>query len=362
MKRSISPDRNKKLLAIRADAGPTVGIGHLMRCITLANQWVASGGEAAFILSHKGRFKNSFFCKTLKQRGFRTYFHAWVSGSKDDLNRTHALLSSLNPGWVVLDGYAFGTQFQKKLYSSFFTLVLDDFADLSRYYADVILNQNLFARPSFYAGKTTSQLLLGSSYLLLRDEFRKSRESRARRVPVHIRHLLLTMGGADPHNTTAWVIDSLSKARIKYVQCTVVVGPAFPHHASLRKKISQCGIDARVVAGNQAMSSLMKQADLAITAAGSTCWELAFMGVPSLCIVLAKNQEMLARALAKKGISENLGWHHRLRKDLLATKLRRLMNDSMRRSRMIKIGRELVDGQGVKRVRDFLLQESWNSD
>jgi len=91
-------------------------------------------------------------------------------------------------------------------------------------------------------------------------------------------------------------------------------------------------------------------ADFAVSAGGSTCWELAFMGLPALVIILADNQQVVAQGLDKAGAVVNLGWHHDLSVQQIAKALKNLAVAVDVRKDMIRQGRNLVDGKGIGRI------------
>jgi spore coat polysaccharide biosynthesis predicted glycosyltransferase SpsG len=102
------------------------------------------------------------------------------------------------------------------------------------------------------------------------------------------------------------------------------------------------------------MPELMNWADVAIAAAGSTTWELAFLGVPFCHIVVADNQAAIADHAARGGYAVNLGWHAELTTGRVAGAVADLLDDSDRRSAMTRAGRAAIDGQGALRVADML--------
>ena len=107
------------------------------------------------------------------------------------------------------------------------------------------------------------------------------------------------------------------------------------------------------------MPELMAWADLAISGGGSTCWELAFMGLPALAVVLADNQLGVVEELDGRGIVLGLGRFGRLTVDALSSAVRRLLDDRERRAEMSRLGRELIDGRAQvvscpNSVRDML--------
>ena len=102
----------------------------------------------------------------------------------------------------------------------------------------------------------------------------------------------------------------------------------------------------------------MGWADMAIAAAGTTTWELAYMGVPTLFVVLADNQEAIAAGMAADGICVDLGWYSALRPKVLAREIELLRADSSAREAMGRLGRARVDGRGARRVVNAMRGES----
>jgi spore coat polysaccharide biosynthesis predicted glycosyltransferase SpsG len=100
----------------------------------------------------------------------------------------------------------------------------------------------------------------------------------------------------------------------------------------------------------------MAWGDVAVSGGGSTCWELAFMGLPNLALALADNQRGIADGLGRAGVAENLGWFEEVNEETIATRLEDLLKDRARRAEMGRRGRKLVDGRGPERVVDTLSQ------
>ena len=98
------------------------------------------------------------------------------------------------------------------------------------------------------------------------------------------------------------------------------------------------------------MPELMAWADIAISAGGSTNWELAFMGLPSIVITIAENQKAIAAELDRQGVIINLGWHRNVNVEQIGLFLGELIGDRAKREIMSNRGRELVDGNGASRV------------
>jgi UDP-2,4-diacetamido-2,4,6-trideoxy-beta-L-altropyranose hydrolase len=273
-----------------------------------------------------------------------------------DLQSTITLSAELSPMFVVLDGYDFDLEFQRALRAGGQRLlVIDDSARIPLYDVDILLNQNLGAAGLYYRTNSDATLLLGPDYALLRREFAHWR-SRLHTVPETARKLLVTLGGSDPDNVTLKVIEALRQLDTVPLQVRVVAGPTNPHVAELSDAAASFSGYLELLTAVSDMPSLMAWADLAVTAGGSTCWELACMGVPALSLVLAENQRNVARELARLGVMVNLGWHADVSVERIATAVGGLVYSSFRRLRMSQQGRALVDGKGAARVASALLQ------
>ena len=335
------------LLLIRADGSPRIGTGHVMRCLALAQGWQCAGGRVIFAHAETTPAVE----QRLRREGFEMVRLDLIRGSLQDATRT-AELARERGASVVADGYCFDTAWQREIKDSGLWLFLwDDYGHARHYYADLILNQNLHASPRMYSCREPhTRLMLGTRYVQLRRQFRDWSDLR-REIPAVARKVLVTLGGSDPSNATTKVIRAL--ARLRDVQAVVVVGGSNPELASLQSTVLSMSGQAcpiRLLVDPPDMPELMAWADVAVSAGGSTAWELAFMGLPSLMIVLSKNQVDTAAALDCAGVSVSLGGHQQLSVQRLATALESVLNDLPLRERMNRRGRQLVDGLGNSRV------------
>jgi len=231
-------------------------------------------------------------------------------------------------------------------------VVIDDQVHHSRYYADILLNQNIHAPDLKYScGKDTVQLL-GCYYALLRREFLQY-ESRKRKIPQNATNILVTMGGADSDNVTLKVVQAINKINDPGLEVKIVVGPANPNIDSLSAELSGVNYHYELLNNVTDMPGLMAWAELAITAGGSTCWELCFMQVPMLVIIVAENQKDIAKGLADKGAARCLGWYSEITSDQVAVELQSIIHNSEKLKKMSRIASQLVDGSGKDRVIDL---------
>ena len=342
-------------LLVRADANPVMGSGHVMRCLALAQAWGGRGGPVWFL----SRCNNATLQQRIQAAGAEFLSLSADASAHLDMQSTLTLLAELKADYVVLDGYDFDSEYQRAVRAGGCRLlVIDDTVRLTHYDADILLNQNLGAAALKYDCNSDAVVLLGPEYALLRREFIFWR-SRLHTVPETARKILVTLGGSDPDNVTLNVIQALRGLEITRLQIRVVAGPANPHIEELRDAAAAFPGGLELLSAVSDMAPLMAWADLAITAAGSTCWELACLGLPAVSLVIAENQRGIAEELGTAGVVFNLGWHAEVSSERLATAVDGLLFSSFRRLRMSQKGRALVDGKGAERVVSALLQRDY---
>jgi UDP-2,4-diacetamido-2,4,6-trideoxy-beta-L-altropyranose hydrolase len=336
-------------ILIRADAGPNIGAGHLMRCVALAEAWQKAGGQAVLASA-----QTSVIPEELSKRISSTVVRVPGETLKD-AQATVKAAREAGAKWIVLDGYHFDTTYQEAVESKFSVLLIDDYAHAMRYGTDVILNPNLSASPALYRGKVPGDtgLLLGPQYALLRREFLRY-PPRARAIPQCAHNILVTMGAADPHNVTTEIIRALRFLNVGDAEITIVVGAFNPHLETIRSAAKQLACPARVLSNAANMPELMHGSDLAITAGGSTVLELAFMGVPMLAVALAENQVGIAEQVGRCSLGADLGWHDDLTLERVAQTIRHWIDDAGGRACAARSGPSMVDGKGADRVCEVL--------
>jgi len=344
--------RTKTPLLIRADATVRLGSGHVMRCLALAQAWQATRGPVTFLTAGLSPALRA----RLEAEGIAIRDTSAEPGSADDATEAAALAAELGAAWMVVDGYHFGADYQRIVKDAQRRLLfIDDNGHATHYCCDLVLNQNVHASESLYASREPeTRLLLGTRYSLLRREFWPWRSWR-RQVAPRAGKVLVTLGGSDPDNETLKVIRALGETGLREVEAMVLVGGDSPHYAELHAAVGESPTAIRLERNVTNVPELMAWADLAVSAGGGTCWELALMGLPSLVIVLAENQRMNSEALDARGTAVCLGWHAGLSSRSIAEKLRDLLASQDTRAAMSRKAREMVDGRGGRRVVDEML-------
>ncbi len=338
-------------LLIRADASVSTGTGHAMRCLALAQAWQDAGGRAVFAMAET----TAAIQQRLHAESCETIVLASPVEECADARETIKSAQTLDANWVVVDGYRFNAEYQKLLKAAGCrVLFLDDFGHAKQYAADVVLNQNVGVDKARYAERQAyTQLLLGPRYALLRREFSAWCDWKREIRPIGKR-LLIIMGGSDPQNLTARVIEALRLVNLAGLSTTVVVGGSNPYFGELQEAVRRAGVSIELQRDVSKMAELMAAADIAVSAAGSTCWELCMLGLPSLLFDVADNQVAVARKLHDLGCAVHLGKAHDFNATVLADQLQSLLRSEERRRVMSDRCRALVDGQGTKRVASIL--------
>jgi UDP-2,4-diacetamido-2,4,6-trideoxy-beta-L-altropyranose hydrolase len=181
-------------------------------------------------------------------------------------------------------------------------MVIDDLAD-RKHRCDILLDQTFGRQQEDYSARIPRgcELLLGSKYALLRPEFAKWRAySLERRSKPEFKQLLINMGGTDPDNITGKVIERLQTAKLpKDVEITIVMGKTAPHLARVITGANKLPYRSEVKVDVDNMAELMANADIAIGASGATTWERCCLGLPTIQLITAYNQEFIASKLNK---------------------------------------------------------------
>lgn len=334
-------------LIVRADGGPHLGSGHVMRSLALAQAWQATHGTSTFVLAQSAPVLEA----RLRAEGMTVHRLAVQPGSADDAVQTVSVAQGQRAQWMVVDGYHFAADYQCIVKEADLRLLcIDDYVHAAPYCADIVLNQNISANASWYTHIAPyTQLLLGGRYALLRREFLAWHDWR-RETPATARRVVVSLGGADPDNVTLKVLQALWHVDIPDLEVVVLVGGCNPHHDVLDACVRAHPQNVRLQCNVTSMPDIMSWADMAVSAGGTTCWELALMGLPSLVISLADNQRRVAQALHTTGTAVHLGWHTTLSTTAIAQAITGLARDASTRQALIHRGQALIDGKGAHRA------------
>ena len=332
----------------RVDASLEMGIGHVMRCLTLANELKQQNHEIVFICRElTGNLILLIKYPVLvlpKNDNFQSdgLYLNWLGVTQEqDAEQTIKVIPK-NIDLLIVDSYALDEIWHKQLkpYTKKI-MVIDDLAD-RQFDCNVLLNQNLGTQIEDYKDKVLNncELLLGCDYALLRPEFPNLREKALikRKNTKVIKNILISMGGSDITNKTYDILQEVSDD----LNIVVILGGISPHNKII-KNYAKSKKNVKVVVDADNISSLMFDADLAIGAGGSTSWERCCLGLPTLLYVLAENQRKIAGNLEQLGAVKIV--------DNLKVNLQNILNNFSFWQIMSEKAQTVCDGIGVKRIK-----------
>lgn len=341
-------------ILVRADASRQIGVGHVMRCLTLAEALRQQGGETTFVC----RELPGNLCDFLEQRGTVRVLRLPVPAGKDavdwqtDARQVQDLLGSEPPmDWLVVDHYSLDRRWEQLMrHVARRIMALDDVADRP-HDCDLLLDQNLWDAPDDrYDGlvPSGSRRLFGPHYALLRPEFAAARATKAARDGA-IRRVLVFFGGTDPTNETSKALEAFRLLGRDELAIDVVIGAQHPEREQITAQVASLS-GARLHVQTSAMARLMADADLALGAGGSASWERCCLGLPALMVSVAPNQEGIAEACDRHGAGIYLGPAPEITAHGLHEALRDLLASPGKVKRLAERAALLVDGHGVSRV------------
>ena len=296
---------------IRTDASVEIGSGHLMRCLTLADQLAGKGADVAFVC----RDLPGGMFDLLQARGYRgARFSLAEDGDgfqQADAEATIRAAQGLFPDgldWLVVDQYQLDVAWEKLLRAYARKLmVIDDLAN-RRHDCDLLLDQNYYRDlDRRYRDLVPEQCvtLLGPAHVLLRPEFAEARQRQSTKDGT-VKRILVFFGSSDPANQTQRVVEALKQLDRSDIKEDVVVGQANPFRQSVQAFCNDLP-NVRFHCQISNMAELIQNADLGIGAGGAAMWERCCLGLPTITVVFAANQVRTTEDVAEIGAIEYLG-------------------------------------------------------
>ena len=333
-------------VGFRVDATRSLGLGHLMRCLTLADQLVTEGVRCVFLI------RADEATSLIVEAG-----HALLELPSEpadgvaDADECRAVLDQ-SFDWLIVDHYGLGEVWERAMRGSAGRLAAID--DLARPHdVDLLVDQNeLPDATTRYVGllPKRTRTLFGAHFALLRPEF--TREPRQRDGT--IRRLLVNFGGSDPANATTLALDALQRVGWTDRAVDVIIGRWHERVDELARRCAEHPAWTLHVQ-TSAVGDFMQSADLALGAGGTSTWERCASALPALVVTIADNQRALAEATAAAGACRWLGDVSHVDVDQIADELTALDRAPEVVRKMSQDARELCDGRGTRRVARALL-------
>lgn len=326
-------------VGFRLDAGAAMGGGHLARCSALA--------EALRVKD----WRSTIYCseETLGFLKSNASFDAVRPLREEDLARPEALSGAHDA--VVVDHYGLDADYEDALYARHFLCVFSDEANRMRS-CHMLIDQNYGHGADDYKARVPEgcEILAGSEYVLLRSQYRDIERPKALTVVTHARNLLVTMGASDPTDVTGAIVRKLREMAPPEWTIRVVLGPAY-RHVSTIKALAQDWPALEIVVAPPYLVNEIKWSHAVLTAAGSTCWELCYLGTPFGVFTLNTGSNINAAQLEEAGIAVDFGQVPSGSNFVAA--MSRLMNGP-ERAGMAARAFALVDGKGALRICDHM--------
>lgn len=330
-------------------------MGHLMRCLALAN---AFPGDIDIFFITKSAGKT---VELIKENGYKLISVSGVGQVQDELGLVKNAIINNDIDILIIDSYELAYDYLVSMKKVVDKLVsIHDFAPFP-FSADIVINGNIYAGELNYKSVDgDARFLLGTKYLLMRDEFK---ELPGRNLNKKVKNILVTVGGGDPLNLTPVIIKGINmiEGNIALIDkdnlhLDIVIGPAFTNLEEIVSMVRGVNIDISLHFNVNKISKLMLDCDLAISAGGTTLYELSATGTPAVSILQADNQVQGAGMLAAKGTIINLGMGDKLNIETIVEKITELIVDFELRKRMSRVGQKLVDGRGADRCVEEILE------
>lgn len=322
-----------KSILFRADGNKKLGLGHIVRCLALADELKNNNPDLEVIFITKYEEGK----KIIEEKNYA------VIDTKDEFSQIRNFASE--DTLLITDFLDTDNQYisEIKKIAGLRVLSIDNNTKLKRIDADIVINANVFDEGEKKIIGST-RYFLGPKYMILRKEFEDALKQE-KKMKDNAETILVMFGGTDPDGCTIKVVDALKNI---HVHINLIKGPAFSYNNKLNEVLSKTDGKFDLAVNPKNIIEIMKNADMAITAAGIALYELATLGIPSIVIPQAKHQEDIAEAFANFGACINLGVSPDSK--LISESTMMLMENELLQEQLSEKAKIFVDGKGIERV------------
>lgn len=342
---------------IRADGNKNIGMGHVMRCLAIADALCHLGEAVLFITADENP------AGLIEERGFPVkILDTRYDDMEEELPRIAALLAdnvlaAIGKPKILVDSYFITPHYLEQLRLFAKVILMDDEKKMV-YPCDGLVNYNIYGKTSGYERDypKSTKLFLGCSYMPLRRQFKDCSYT----VREEVRDILFMTGGSDSLHIALSLVQRLlqrERADAADVVWHIVCGSCHPDTAKL-EEIAEKHAMLRIHKNVTAMSGLMQKCDLAVSAAGSTLYELCSIGVPTVGFYFVENQRRNMETFAELTPIRNAGDFSKEPEkvfEFVEKEVEALCREKTLREEMSRIMKTIVDGEGAKRLAGELL-------
>jgi len=326
-------------VCIITEGNSDIGYGHITRCTSLYQAFEEKGIEPFFIVNGDENVKNTLNTK-------RNCIFNW-------LINTDKLFGIINGSdIVVLDSYLATLLLYKKISEVIkIPVFIDDNLRLE-YPPGVVVNYSISAKKIKYHNRENINYLLGPKYCLVRNEFWNVQN---KIESDEIKTIMITLGGSDTKNLTPPILEMLNTL-FPNLEKKVIVGMGFKNIDNIEAVLDKnCELIYFPTAED--MKKVMRESDLAITAGGTTIYELAIIGVPAISVAVADNQLNNVKAFSELGINYFAGWWQNKNLFENIKKFILLLKNKERRKKMVISGQKHIKSDGSRSIIEYILNK-----
>ena len=335
---------NKHIVGIRADGNSAIGMGHLMRCVSIAKALQKAEVECVFITASEeaGIYveKQGLDCRIL---------HTNYRDMESEIPLIKALAEEENLSLLLVDSYQLTQKYvdEWKKYCPVF--YMDD-TGVSLYQADGIINYNIYGKELGYEARCDKEttLLLGAGYAPVKEMFANT----SYQVREKVSRILITMGGSDAWNIAGLLAEKMLETLPYPIELDVICG-RFNPHLEVLQKLRESDDRVHVLVDVPDMWNKMAAADIVVSAAGSTLYELCTMGVPTVCCYYVENQRRAAEGFANRVQMKNAGDFSADAESVLENmtqEVLRLIHSREERFALSQRMKQVTDGHGAEHL------------
>ena len=349
------------MILFRADGNSNIGLGHVMRCLSIADAFKNSGKKCLFFTA------NNELHKTIKERGYKNLIlESEYDHMEDELESFEEAIDARDVDIVIVDSYYVTEEYLRELWTfcsnKHITLVYIDDILAFPYQCDVLLNYNIYAKEAdyriLYKNSTLPTLLIGTQYTPQRAEFQGLPD---RKVKEDAKDILISTGGADSEHLGIEIIKAIkSHSDWDEYRFHLVVGMMNSDKDKI-ESLSESKANISLYKRVKKMSELMMSCDVAVSAAGSTLYELCSTQTPAITYILADNQILGAEGFESAGVLHCTGDIRGIGASALAENLISdavtLCYDYSKRQEIAKKMKMVIDGKGAQRICNMLSRE-----
>lgn len=344
---------------IRADANNEIATGHVMRCMSIADEMKKRGSKICFLTADHNADE------LIHSRGFKTEcLNSDWNNLENELETgkiVHILESDSDLEGILVDTYYVTERYLEVLHKICKTIYIDDLFVLNKYSVDFLINYNIYGSDLDYKSRCLSEtkLLLGTKYVPLRAQFKDIRP----KFRCDVKNIFISTGGADNFNIAGLILDRLLEKsnlkdfsalkKINYHVISGVMNKNLPYLLEIEKAHNNVFIHENVLN----IAEIMTMCDIAVSACGSTMYELCACGLPIITYSVADNQLQGVKKFDEIGVAVNCG---DVREDFysvickIADKVFEMCIDILKRKKCMKVSSDLVDSYGIFRIIQML--------